>query len=864
MSSNEHNWVIDTGPVYEVDRIKVPDAPPDYEDHVADKHYVPAPCQVACPIGTDAPSYIGFIWEEKWEKAFEAITATNPFSSICGRVCDAPCEPACRRAQGDGPLMIRNLKRYVMDKVGNRLDPPAVPVTQSKSVAIVGGGPAGLAAAHQLSMAGYPVHAYEMSDRLGGMMIWGIPAFRLPANVIQEDVDRLMTRCPGLEVHLNTPLGDGEGAVSLEELKQKHDAVLLTIGSWWGKGMGIDGEDDPRVVDGVSFLREVNGGARPEMPETVVVIGGGDVAMDACRAALRLPGCKNVKVVYRRGPDEIPARRIELEGAVKEGIEFIYNAQQVGVSTKGNGLALKCVQTTQGEPDADGRRSPVVIPNTEHEIDCGMVIAAVGQQAESEHLGGLGLMGKDRINTEWASMRTSDPQVFAAGDGAFGGSTIVMAMSHGQRAAYYVRKFLEGVEDPMPYRTPYRTRQVPVAQDIMWEKFPPHEPDFFGVGENPVAFPEIESTYDDEIAKAEASRCYRCDAETGSTDYAVHHREDIFSMARTNPLDTAKHQAMLQRRLVTRADPFPEGREATFDDLVFLPANLSRLVIDPYREACKVKLELADRFEIPSPFVVAGFDDAPSEVRKGIAKGLVGTGTPYVGRENPGEGAIWFQLLEEGDTPSADAAAIIHRMGDTFRSVPLDRPGGEEQLLGIAISERGILEESLTYALGSEFDLCLLDGTGGLGVTPWAEVSSMPNFALVRDAIATLRRMNKEEWIDLIWYGGARSGTDAAKMIGLGCRVTAFGVQVALAVGGHIDGNQGVTFSSDRTVDEIADATANIISASTGEASMMARCTGKTVLDNVEPEDLRTITLSTAQATGIPLVGTNKPQVAAE
>ncbi|MEQ8665420.1 MAG: FAD-dependent oxidoreductase [Rhodospirillales bacterium] len=856
--------VIDTKNVYEIDRIRVPDAPPDYEDHTADAHYVPAPCQVACPIGTDAPSYIGFIWEGKWAEAFEAITATNPFSSICGRVCDAPCEPACRRAQGDGPLMIRNLKRYVMDKVGNRLDPPAVPVTQTKSVAIVGGGPAGLAAAHQLSTAGYPVHVYEMSDRLGGMMIWGIPAFRLPAHVIQEDIDRLMTRCPGLEVHLNTPLGDGDGAISLDELKQRHDAVLLTIGSWWGKQMGIDGEDDPRVVDGVSFLREVNGGARPEMPETVVVIGGGDVAMDACRAALRLPGCKNVKVVYRRGPDEIPARRIELEGAVAEGIEFIYNTQQTGIVEKGNGIALQCVQTTQGEPDADGRRSPVVIPGTEHEIECGMVIAAVGQQSESAHLTGLGLMGKDRVNTDWVTMRTSDPQVFAAGDGAFGGSTIVMAMSHGQRAAYYVRKFLEGVEEPMPYRTPYRTRQVPVAQDIMWEKFPPQEPEFHGVGENPVEFPEIESTYDDEIARAEASRCYRCDAETGSTDYAVHHREDIFSMARTNPLDTAKHQAMIQRRLSPRHDPFPDGHAATFDDLVFLPANLSRLVIDPYREACRVSVELGDKVKLAQPFLVAGFDDAPKEVRTGVAKGLTDSGAPFIGRENPGEGVTWFQLLEDGDLPSVDAAALIYRLGDTFRSVPLDRPGGDGQLLGLAISSSSILEEAFTYALGSDMEICLLDGSAGLGVRPWAELTNTPNFALARDAVATLRRMNKEEWIDLVWFGGARSGTDAAKMIGLGCRATAFGVQVALATGGRITEDHGIEFSSDRTVEEIADGVANIMKASVGEASMMARCTGKTVLDNLEPEDLRAVTLSTARASGIPLVGTNKPQQAAE
>ena len=164
-------------------------------------------------------------------------------------------------------------------------------------------------------------------------------------------------------------------------------------------------------------------------------------------------------------------------------------------------------------------------------------------------------MDNDRIRTEWEGMRTDDPQVFAAGDGAFGGSTIVMAMNHGQRAAYYIRQYLAGVNNPLSYRTPFRTRRVRPADDIMWERFHRHEQAFHGLGAYPASFPEIESTYDAATAKAEAARCYRCDAETGSTDYSVVHREDIFSMARTNPLDAGKNIAMLRKRLVPRTDP---------------------------------------------------------------------------------------------------------------------------------------------------------------------------------------------------------------------------------------------------------------------------------------------------------------------
>ena len=259
---------------------------------------------------------------------------------------------------------------------------------------------------------------------------------------------------------------------------------------------------------------------------------------------------------------------------------------------------------------ATGCRGFYGIAGSEHEILCGSVIAAVGQRSICEELHRADMMAPDRVRTEWDSMRTSDPKVFAAGDGAFGGSTIVMAMQHGQRAAYYLRHFLEGNRDPLPWRTPYRTRRVAVAQDLMWEKFPIQDPVFCGLGERPVEFPEIELTYDTDSARAEAARCYRCDAETGSADYSVQHREDIFSMARTDPRDAPKLKAMLDRRLRLRENPFPEERPACLDDLVFLPANLSRLVIDPYREACKIGWRLGERLDLDIPFFVAGFDAA--------------------------------------------------------------------------------------------------------------------------------------------------------------------------------------------------------------------------------------------------------------
>ena len=839
--------------VYDLLRIDMPDAPPGFADDTGDLHYVPAPCQVACPVGTDAASYIGLIWEGKYEEAFEAITATNPFSSICGRVCDAPCEPACRRTDSDGPIQIRNLKRFVMDRIGHRCDPPPVPVTKRETIGIVGAGPAGLTAAHDLGEAGYAVHVYEMTDRLGGMMVWGIPAFRLPPGIIDEDITRLTRRCPGLEVHLNTALGRD---VTLAELKERHDAVLLAIGAWWGKPMGIPGEEHEGVIDGVGWLREINAGARPRLPEKVVVVGGGDVAMDACRVARRLPGCEHVQVLYRRGPEEIPARPIELEGAIAEGIEFVYHTQPVAVESRGDGLALRCVRTELGEPEADGRRRPVNVPGSEHDFECGLVIASVGQKGVCDELDELGMMRPDRIDADFDSMRTTDPKVFAAGDGAFGGSTIVIAMHHGQKAAYYVRNFLEGHDEPLPYRTPYRTRRVEVAQDALWERLALQHPEFHGLGREPVTFPEIESTYDPESAHKEAARCYRCDAETGTPDYSVQHREDLFSMARMEKGESDKQQAMLRRRLAPRDNPFPEQRPPQLEDLVFLPANLSRLVIDPYREACRVACELGGSLELPQPLMVTGFDGAPRQVKEAVATGLAEAEAVYVGAQplSRETAVTWLQVLGgDGAEPRAEAAGLLRLVSGSEARLP--ERLREEQVTGLVVSRREHLEAAVSAALEQDQSLLLLNGQGpSWPANGWAELAGAPDLRLLRDALRLLREHRREGDVDLVHFGGVRSGTDAAKLIGLGAAAMVLGVSAGLAAGGHIRGAE-LAFDADLGGEERSSAVANLVSANCSEASMMARCCGKTVLHNIEPEDLRALTLATSDSTGIPLAG---------
>jgi len=844
--------------VYGTERVATPPVPAEFagKDDVGDIHFVPAPCQVACPVGTDAPSYIAYIWEGKIEEAFEAITATNPFSSVCGRVCDAPCEPACRRADSDGPIAIRNLKRYVMDQLGKSYRPPALPVTKTETVGIVGGGPAGLTAAQDLAEAGYAVDVYELTDMLGGYMTWGIPAFRCPQEVFHEDIDRMLARCPGITIHLSTELGRD---VTLEELKERHDAVLLTIGAWWAKGLGLQAGDDPRVVDGVTFLRHVNGGARPEMPARVIVVGAGDVAMDACRVARRLPGCEHVQVLYRRGPEEIPARKDELHGAIEEGIEFVYNVQPVGVVDGDGSFALRCVHTELGEPGPDGRRWPVEMPGSEHDYNCGLAILATGQKAESDHLAERGLMDADRIQTEWGSMRTGDAKVFAAGDAAFGPSTIVMAMHHGHRAAYYVQKFLEGVESPLPYRTPFKTRRVPVAQDAEWEVFQREHQEFHGLGANPVAFPEIESTYDDEAARREAARCYRCDAETGSTDYSVRTREDIFVMARTKPGDARKQRAIFTKRLEVANQHRFHPETATLDDIVFLPANLSRLVIDPYRDACNVKTPIGDAIELGSPFLATGFDDAADEARRAVAHGLRAQSLAYLGRRPIADDVPWLQVAIAGeDDPDPAAEAVVLAFRDGFRPVAVERARAG-QLLGLSAAGAELLD-AIPFALERGLDVLVLEGSPRLA-SGWPELAGPPDLTTVRDAIRILRELNREEDIALLWFGGVRTGTDAAKLIGLGANAAVVGVSLALAVGGQIE-NGGLAFYGDIAQEERDEKAELFLKALSTEASIMPRCTGKTDIHNIEPEDLRSISVVTAKAAGIPLAGLN-PRLAA-
>jgi NADPH-dependent glutamate synthase beta subunit-like oxidoreductase len=829
-----------------------------------DIEWIPAPCQEACPVGTDIPSYIGLIWKEKYEEAFEAITATNPFASVCGRVCAKPCETICRRAESDGPVAIRNLKRFVMDRLGHDFRFTPVKVTKPQTIGIIGGGPTGLTAAQDLAEAGYEVHVYEKTGRPGGMM-YAIPEFRLPRGIIEDDINRMLEHYPGIKIHLNSALGS---QINMEELKKRHDAVLIAIGLWRDRNLGVPGEKEViEGIYGINLLTEISNESNITLEGKAIVVGGGNVAMDMARTALRL-GAEDVQLFCLESRDEMPAWEHEILHSEKEGVVInpSWGPKQIlhkdGMVT---GVEfMRCMSVF----DSEGSFSPVYDPQKTMTVDAESVLLSIGLKAENEELDGLGMMSRGYVKADFDSMRTADPKVFAAGDCAFGPSAIVYAMSHGHRAAYYINNFLEGIEKPIPYSISYRTRRVEVAQDPLWEKLPLEEQVFHSRGKRGHNFSECESTYNPETAKRQAARCLRCDAETGSSDYQRRTREHLHAMARTEQgnIELLRHIAL--ERLRPRDNPFPADRPARIDDIVFLSAALTRLVIDPYREECSTQTIIGGSINLKQPFFFTGFNDAPEEVRKALALGLIARGCCYVGPMPlftgplaetgtvPHDRLKWLQLIVPGGhDPQADADGLIYVLGNEFHPVSTERLH-ERQLLGLSVAAPA-LEKAIPWALEQGLDLLLLDGSAGVE-KPWSELKGYPDLMVMRDAIHILRKkLNREEDIALVYFGGIRSGTDIAKILAMNCNAGMFCVATAIALGGIIEGDH-MTFNSDRTFDERIEAVKNWIEATAEETAIIARCTGKTNVHNLEPEDMRSITLSTSEAMNIPMASGTK------
>ena len=472
-----------------------------------------APCVLACPASVDAQGYVALITQGRFMEAVELIRQTNPFPVVCGRVCTHPCETACNRASMDKAVAIRDLKRFVTDyemSVGRGEITPA-PRTKEERVAVIGSGPGGLTAARDLVRMGYGVTVFEALPVAGGMMAVGIPEYRLPKAVLQQEIDGIQQL--GVELKLNSPVG--KNGLTLESLKgQGYKAIIIAVGAHDSMKLDIPGEELEGVYHGVSFLRDVLLGKEVRVGERVAIIGGGNVAIDAARTALRL-GAKEAVIVYRRSRQEMPASEEEVEEAENEGVKINYLAAPVRVLGDGGRVTgLECIRMELGEPDASGRRRPIPVEGSEFVLDTDMLVPAIGQTPDlsclpEDHK--LNISKRGTFEVDPLSMATNIPGVFACGDAVSGPKTVVEAIGAGTRAALAVDRYLRGekfeeLEPVLPLReVAFEDLDISDVESKDRAKMP-HLP----VEGRIRGFEEVALGFSEETAIEEANRCLNC------------------------------------------------------------------------------------------------------------------------------------------------------------------------------------------------------------------------------------------------------------------------------------------------------------------------------------------------------------------
>jgi NADH-quinone oxidoreductase subunit F len=495
----------------------------EYEAHIKEKRcpgavckaLISAPCHHVCPVDMDAPAYIGYIAEGKFDKAYEVITDASPFPGVCGRVCDYPCELKCTSGDSADAIAVRPLKRFVADYARNKNGRPkkAAAKKYDEKVAVVGAGPAGLTCAYHLALMGYPVTAFEALPVAGGMLAVGIPEYRLPRDVLAFEIDNV--KRAGVEIVTNTAVGKD---VTLDELRgQGYKAFFVATGAHAGLKLGIPGEEAEGVVDAVAFLQEVNLGRGYKPGDKVGVIGGGNAAIDAARSALRM-GASDVHILYRRTRKEMPAQSGEIDAALEEGVRLqVLVAPTKVITEKGRMVALECTKMELGDIDKSGRRRPVPVDGSEFTIELDALIPAISQEPDLTCL-----EGSDGIETtEWKTiaadeetLQTSAPDVFAGGDVVTGPWTVTGAMAQGKRAAETIHRYLRGEPLAPTYEPTRPTVEVPAYQmtdeelETITER--PEVP-CRSAPECTSNFNEVELCLSKEQAMNEAKRCLRCD-----------------------------------------------------------------------------------------------------------------------------------------------------------------------------------------------------------------------------------------------------------------------------------------------------------------------------------------------------------------
>jgi len=461
------------------------------------------PCRVACPAGVNAQGYVALISQGKFKEALDVLRRTMPFAGVCGRVCLHPCERECERGTVDEPVSIRSLKRFMADyelRVGRE---KAIPVKKTKKdkVAIIGSGPAGLACAYDLVRQGYPVTVFEAAPQAGGLLRYGIPEYRLPKKVVDNEISYIEEL--GVEIKTNTPV------TNLEDVfNQGYKAIFLGTGAGMSQKMGIPNEDAKGVIHALNFLKQVNSGKKVDIGDRVAVIGGGNAAIDSVRVAHRL-GVKEVSIIYRRSRAEMPAEKNEVDEAEQEGIKLHILAAPVKVLTKDDRLTgIQCIQMELGEPDASGRRRPIPIKGSEFNMDVDTVIIAIGQAVDKT------VLPKELEYTSWGTLvvdpvtlQTNIEGVFAGGDVVAGPSDVIASVTAGKEAAISIDLYFSGgdlkVGRPAPLERVKEVSKEGVAKKAR-AAMPTLEL------EKRKGFVEVELGFDEKTAIEEAKRCLNC------------------------------------------------------------------------------------------------------------------------------------------------------------------------------------------------------------------------------------------------------------------------------------------------------------------------------------------------------------------
>lgn len=503
-----------------------------------------APCQDKCPAHIDIPAYIEAIKDYRYDEALATIRESMPLPAVCGRVCPHPCETACRRKNVDSAVNIMVLKRTASDyEWQHQQTPPMKPkARKGKTVAVVGAGPAGLATAYYLALEGYPVTIYEALPEGygGGMVAVGIPAYRMPRHILQRDIDIISAM--GVEIIYDTRVGTD---ISLVELKQKFDAVLLAPGAHRSKPMGVEGEDegyDGFLAGGIDFLREAYMGKPTGMGKKVCVVGGGNTAIDCVRVALR-EGAEDSILLYRRTRNEMPADSWEVDGADEEGVqfEFLVLPKKIVVDDKRQVTGVECVRMELGEPDDSGRRRPQPVEGSEFVVECDTLIPAIGQDPELNFITedtGIEITRWNTVVTKFVPQKnaagrdlndemgnplsriliTDMDGVFASGDAEIGPLTVVACVGNGHRAAKVIQRYFEEGEayltdddfheDILSHLGVYdKNEQVSWLDAVnRFDQNEIHGKERASEGN----YNEVELGFSDSDAVKEAERCLRC------------------------------------------------------------------------------------------------------------------------------------------------------------------------------------------------------------------------------------------------------------------------------------------------------------------------------------------------------------------